>query len=49
MCSPSCLDDVLVDLVWRLFSDPDIRVVGETSPKQGKCDQMKFLATTKAA
>jgi hypothetical protein len=33
MYLPSCLDGVLVDLVWRLFSNHGICVVGDASPK----------------
>ena len=33
MYLPSCLDGVLVDLVWRLFSNHGICAVGDASPK----------------
>ena len=33
MYLPNCLDGVLVDLVWRLFSNHGICVVGDASPK----------------
>jgi hypothetical protein len=43
-----CLDGVVVDLIWRLFSNPGIYVVGDASPKHREMRSYEVFGNDKS-